>query len=80
MGIFFGVAKISNIFWGCLKFLKFFGGEADPTYAEKLRVPPPPPTLGVTVSEERQVTKDHSRFPDSALKRKATAGRNFSSD
>ena len=24
-GIFFGVAKISNIFWGCLKFLIFFG-------------------------------------------------------
>ena len=23
----FGVAKISNIFWGCLKFLIFFGGE-----------------------------------------------------
>ena len=26
-GVFFGVAKISNIFWGCLKFLIFFGGE-----------------------------------------------------
>ena len=28
-GIFFWVAKISNIFWGCLKFLIFFfwGGE-----------------------------------------------------
>ena len=25
-GIFFGVAKISNIFLGCLKFLIFFGG------------------------------------------------------
>ena len=25
--IFFGVAKISNIFLGCLKFLIFFGGE-----------------------------------------------------
>ena len=24
MGDFFGVAKISNIFWGCLKFLIFF--------------------------------------------------------
>ena len=24
---FFGVAKISNIFLGCLKFLIFFGGE-----------------------------------------------------
>ena len=23
--------------------------------------------MGITVSEERQVTKDHSRFPDSAL-------------
>ena len=27
MGIFLGVAKISNIFLGCLKFLIFFGGE-----------------------------------------------------
>ena len=26
-GIFFGVAKISNIFLGCLKFLIFFWGE-----------------------------------------------------
>ena len=25
-GIFLGVAKISNIFWGCAKFLIFFGG------------------------------------------------------
>ena len=25
MGDIFGVAKISNIFWGCLKFLIFFG-------------------------------------------------------
>ena len=27
IGIFFLVAKISNIFWGCLKFLIFLGGE-----------------------------------------------------
>ena len=27
LGIFFGVAKISNIFLGCLKFLIFFLGE-----------------------------------------------------
>ena len=26
-GIFFWVAKISNVFFGCLKFLIFFGGE-----------------------------------------------------
>ena len=26
-GVFFGVAKISNIYLGCLKFLMFFGGE-----------------------------------------------------
>ena len=26
-GVFFGVAKISNIFLRCLKFLIFFGGE-----------------------------------------------------
>ena len=43
----FGVAKISNIFLGCLKFLIFFGWTVgagpEPTYAEKIRVPPPPP-------------------------------------
>ena len=38
--IFFGVVKISIIFWGCLKFLIFFlGGTIDagpePTYEEK---------------------------------------------
>ena len=27
MGIFLGVAKISNIFWGCLIFMIFFLGE-----------------------------------------------------
>ena len=27
IGIFFWVAKISNIFWGCLKFLIFLGGK-----------------------------------------------------
>ena len=27
IGTFFGVAKISNIFWGCLKFMIFFLGE-----------------------------------------------------
>ena len=27
LGIFFWVAKFSNIFWGCLKFLIFFLGE-----------------------------------------------------
>ena len=27
IGIFFGVAKISNIFLGCLEFLIFLGGE-----------------------------------------------------
>ena len=27
IGIFFGVAKISNIFLGCLKFMIFFWGE-----------------------------------------------------
>ena len=26
-GIFFGVVKISNIFWECLKFLIFFWGK-----------------------------------------------------
>ena len=36
----FGVANISNIFLGCLKFLIFFGGEREPMYAEKMRVPP----------------------------------------
>ena len=44
MGIFFGIAKISNIFMGCLKFLIFFGWTVDtgpePTHEEKMRVPP----------------------------------------
>ena len=44
-GIFFWVAKISNIVWGCLKFLIFFGGGwvdagPEPMYEEKMRVPP----------------------------------------
>ena len=38
------VVKISNIFWGCLKFLIFFGVNGDagpePTYEEKMTVPP----------------------------------------
>ena len=45
-GIFLGVAKISNIILGCLKFLIFWGRMVDagpePTYEEKMRVPPPP--------------------------------------
>ena len=41
MGDIFGVAKISIIFGGCLKFLIFFAGR-EPTYEEKMRVPPPP--------------------------------------
>ena len=48
MGDIFWVAKISNIFLGCLKFLIFFGRRMvdagpEPTYAEKMRLPPPPP-------------------------------------
>ena len=37
MGVFFGVAKISNIFWGCLKFLiwRVVDAGPEPTYAEK---------------------------------------------
>ena len=44
-GIFFWVAKMSNIFWGCLQFLKFLGVDAgpEPTYVKKMRVHPPPP-------------------------------------
>ena len=44
IGILFWVAKISNIFLGCLKFLIFLGWIVDagsePTYEEKIRVPP----------------------------------------
>ena len=45
MGIFWGVAKISNIFWGCLIFLIFFGGwtvgaGSKSMHEEKMRVPP----------------------------------------
>ena len=40
----FGVAKISNIYLRCLKFLIFLGGVNgrwwdEPTYKEKMRVP-----------------------------------------
>ena len=46
-GTFLG-CKNSNIFFGCLEFLIFFFGcmvdaGPEPTYAEKIRVPPPPP-------------------------------------
>ena len=44
MGDIFGVAKISIIFGGCLKFLIFFAGR-EPTYEEKMRVPPLPHPL-----------------------------------
>ena len=43
----FWVARISNNFLGCLKFLIFILGRTvdagpEPTYEEKMRVPPPP--------------------------------------
>ena len=41
MGDIFGVANISIIFGGCLKFLIFFAGR-EPTSEEKMRVTPPP--------------------------------------
>ena len=45
MGVFFWVAKISNIFFGCLKFLIFFGVNGRCwapayVYTKKMRVPP----------------------------------------
>ena len=70
--IFFGVAKLSNIFLGCLKFLIFFfflggGGVVDagpkPTYEEKISPPPrppPPPGLDPLESSKRDLT--HMRF------------------
>ena len=56
IGIFFGVAKISNIFLGCLKFLILFWGwtvdaGSEPTYTEKFEYPPPPPPLRVSHDE-----------------------------
>ena len=48
MGDIFGVAKILNIYLGCLKFLIFFlcvytvDAGPEPTYKEKMRVPPRP--------------------------------------
>ena len=47
-----GVNKISNIVLGYLKFLIFLGGETvdagpEPTYGEKIRVPP----LGKTATQ-----------------------------
>ena len=54
-GGFFWVAKISNMFWGCLKFLIYFfflggGGEREmlgPSLRmnKKYKVPPPPPPV-----------------------------------
>ena len=44
MGVFLGIAKISNLFRGCLIFLIFLGvyGRCwlEPTYEEKMRVHP----------------------------------------
>ena len=46
MGDIFWVAKISNIFWGCLKFLIFFGVKGrcwvrvEPMYEKKREYPP----------------------------------------
>ena len=52
IGIFFGVAKISNIFLGCLKFLIFLGVNGRcwvrAYICEKIRVPPPPGLLQST--------------------------------
>ena len=49
MGVFFGVASISNVF-GVLEIPDIFWGRRvdagpDPTYEEKMRVTPPPPRL-----------------------------------
>ena len=35
MGVFFGVAKISNIFWGGLELMRMVDAGPEPTYAEK---------------------------------------------
>ena len=40
--MFFGVLKIPDIFWGWT-----VDAGSEPTYAEKIRVPPPPPPLGL---------------------------------
>ena len=51
----FGVAKISNILLGCLKFLIFLGMNVDAgpehTYEEKNESTPPPPPWGSTLSK-----------------------------
>ena len=43
MGDIFCVAKISNIFLGCLKFLIFFGVNGSLRMSKKSKYPPPPP-------------------------------------
>ena len=48
LGYFLGLLKFQIFFFGCLKFLIFFWGwtvdaGSEPTYAEKIRVPHPPP-------------------------------------
>ena len=63
----FWIAKISNIFWGCLKFLIFFWrGTVDagsqPTYAWKYQSIPPPPPPGCKVSSFNCEEWSHHRF------------------
>ena len=56
MGVFFGVAKVSNIFLLLDIPDFFFGGGggrrsdagSEPTHEEKMRVPPPPPGVCMT--------------------------------
>ena len=58
IGIFYGVAKISNIFLGCLKFLIFFGVNGRcwvrAYVCGKIRVPP----LGHKRAEDAERLKD----------------------
>ena len=69
MGVFLGVAKNSNIFWGCSKFLIFFGVNSrcwsEPTYEEKMRIPPPPSGRGVGIQCRMPFCwqADDHRFP-----------------
>ena len=57
-GIFIWVAKISNNFWGCLKFLIFLGMKgrcwAGANVWRKNESTPPPPPLGVPAAGEQQ--------------------------
>ena len=69
-GIFFGVAKISNIFLGCLKFLIFFGGERRcwaRAYVCRKNESIPPPLGELIVFAQNSPTNVHADVPSKTI-------------